>query len=265
MAVDPLIVRPSRPEEVALEPYGTEILAALDRALTESGGKRPVLLDMTAASSREELSWVIVLRRLNELRNGIERRFPAPLLLAVTPPGEGLLGREAPDLWSRRGSGMRLSDRRSRTGLAADLGVSPASRRVPRMQLPVSDDPLTSALREIRGGSDLIATGRLGEGAAKVEAALAQLRKHHPDLRRGLAEALIESSEGFVTAGRLDKARRAAEEAVEIYRSLERTQPGEYLPSLADALDNLGLILQGLGRRQEALDASREAVDFTGG
>lgn len=103
--------RPDRalPREAAARLILDELNDAIDRAEGE-----PLLVD--ALIAHQVPAWAFVFRRLNELRNGIEQRHAGLLILAVTPKGETLLGREAPDLWSRRGSGMRLGPRRK--GLA---------------------------------------------------------------------------------------------------------------------------------------------------
>ncbi len=104
------ILRPRPPKNLqAKEEAAAWILDELDSAIDASQGS-PVLLDAMIAD--REPAWGEVFRRLNELRNGLERRHSAPLIVAVSPSGESSLGREAPDLWSRRGSGMRLHDRR---------------------------------------------------------------------------------------------------------------------------------------------------------
>lgn len=103
--------RPDRalPREAAARLILDELNDAIDRANGE-----PLLID--ALIAHQVPAWAFVLRRLNELRNGIEQRHAGLFILAVAPEGETLLGREAPDLWSRRGSGMRLGPRRK--GLA---------------------------------------------------------------------------------------------------------------------------------------------------
>ena len=95
----------TRREFLATE-AATEILKSIDQAILGAEGK-PLLIDAMDAQKDDRI-WTLVFRRLNTLRNGIERRHPAPLLLAVTPEGETVFGHEAPDLWSKAGSGMRL-------------------------------------------------------------------------------------------------------------------------------------------------------------
>lgn len=108
--------RPDRalPRETAARLILDELNDAIDRAKGE-----PLLVD--ALIAHQVPAWALVFRRLNELRNGIEQRHAGLFILAVAPKGETLLGREAPDLWSRRGSGMRLGHRRQRLAASKHL------------------------------------------------------------------------------------------------------------------------------------------------
>ena len=49
---------------------------------------------------------------------------------------------------------------------------------------------------------------------------------------------------------------------MELYRQLAAARPDAFLPDLASSLNNLGIRLSDLGRREEALAASQEAVDI---
>ncbi|MEN7343901.1 MAG: hypothetical protein AAAFM81_13205, partial [Pseudomonadota bacterium] len=48
-----------------------------------------------------------------------------------------------------------------------------------------------------------------------------------------------------------------------IYRQLAAQRPDAFLPDLAGSLNNLGIRLDALGRREEALDTNRESVRLT--
>jgi len=100
-----VLVRPRPDRHLSASAAANEILSDLNQAIDDAKG-RPLLVDALVA--HQVPAWALVFRRLNELRNGIERRHAGPLILALLPQGEQVLGREAPDLWSRRGSGMRL-------------------------------------------------------------------------------------------------------------------------------------------------------------
>ncbi len=110
LAIASHIIRPRPLREMLVSEAATEILSEIDHALTENPNET-ILID--AMTAEWENAWIFVFRRLNELRNGIEKRHAGPLLLALTPKGETVLGQQAPDLWSKRGSGMRLRDRRT--------------------------------------------------------------------------------------------------------------------------------------------------------
>jgi tetratricopeptide (TPR) repeat protein len=72
----------------------------------------------------------------------------------------------------------------------------------------------------------------------------------------GIYRALVESRpHSFLQV--LD----ATQKAVEIYRKLAPTRPDAFLPDLAMSLNNLGIRLSELGRREEALEAIQEAVE----
>ncbi|MFW6721760.1 tetratricopeptide repeat protein [Streptomyces sp. MAR4 CNY-716] len=97
-------------------------------------------------------------------------------------------------------------------------------------------------------------------------AALAQRLSAHrlaattdPAARAGILHNLAfrTSNAGFHTA-----ALRPVEEAVSILRPLTETEPSAHRPALASSLTILGNVLADLGRRHEALAASREAADL---
>lgn len=113
LQLKPRTIRPLQDAGVDQHQQGQTVLDEFERALVETDGAETVLIDLTLRPEKEEAAWAAVFRRLNERRNGLERLMKKPLLLAVPPKLEGSLGQEAPDLWSKRGSGMRLKDRRS--------------------------------------------------------------------------------------------------------------------------------------------------------
>jgi hypothetical protein len=49
---------------------------------------------------------------------------------------------------------------------------------------------------------------------------------------------------------------------VDLYRRLAQDRPDAFLPDLAASLNNIGGDFSNLGRREEALAASQEAVDL---
>jgi tetratricopeptide (TPR) repeat protein len=60
---------------------------------------------------------------------------------------------------------------------------------------------------------------------------------------------------------RMEEARKAFEEALEIRRQLARTTPGTYLPDVAGTLNNLGVLHRDQNRMEEARKAFEEALD----
>lgn len=103
------VVRPRPTPGTGVEAAVREILSEIQDALDGAEG-RALLIDAMIATDQPH--WALVFQRLNAQRNGLEKKHPGPLSIAVTPRGETLLGHNAPDLWSRRGSGMRLRDPR---------------------------------------------------------------------------------------------------------------------------------------------------------
>ena len=54
---------------------------------------------------------------------------------------------------------------------------------------------------------------------------------------------------------------RALNPSIRVGRQLAEARPDAFLPDLAMSLNNLGLMLRDLGRREDALSATQEAVD----
>lgn len=123
------LLQPKPPIEATVDGAAGVILDQLERALSESTG-RPLWVDARAPQDRA--AWGLVFGRLNERRNGIEKQLQAPLVILVTPGGETLLGHRAPDLWSRRGSGMRLKVPADAAAYSRDIGRSEPELPPPR-------------------------------------------------------------------------------------------------------------------------------------
>ncbi len=169
-------LRPRPPREHSIDQAAAYVLAEIDRVIDDSMGS-PILLD--AMVPEPEPVWAMVFRRLNELRNGLERRHQAPLIVAVSPAGESSVGREAPDLWSRRGSGMRLHDHRLRPSAGRSLrSAEPGGRRSSRAKeghWPPPEEPAAfeslclDLWREIWSDPGAQKNGRLGQAQAGVD------------------------------------------------------------------------------------------------
>lgn len=77
-----------------------------------------------------------------------------------------------------------------------------------------------------------------------------------------LASSLNNLSNGLSDLGRREEALVASKEAVEIYKTLAKTNSAVFNPDLAKSLNNLSNRLSDLGRREEALVAIEEAVEI---
>ncbi|MEZ4392678.1 MAG: hypothetical protein R3A48_16435 [Polyangiales bacterium] len=103
-----------RGERLARDPcVGAEPGDLLDGLLDAVGRDEPwslVVLDGTRATGPEDDAWIELFERLNERRNALRERHRGALLLAVHARMEGVLARNAPDLWSIRGPVLRLGE-----------------------------------------------------------------------------------------------------------------------------------------------------------
>jgi NACHT domain/TIR domain len=105
-----VLVRPLALRSVDVHEHAAKILHEFEDALERAGG-RPVVLDAIVSTPVTDRVWRRVFNQLNELRNFTEQRSSGALIFGVSPRLEAALGHEAPDVWSKRGSGMRLIDR----------------------------------------------------------------------------------------------------------------------------------------------------------
>lgn len=106
----------------------------------------------------------------------------------------------------------------------------------------------------------LQAARRHDEATRVVEDGLADARALGPGGHRWVGVLLDRLQTVHLATGRHDDAHAAAAEAVELFRTLAADNADE-LPGLAIVLTNLGKSLGTLGRTEEALAASVEAVD----
>ena len=129
-------------------------------------------------------------------------------------------------------------------------------------------------------GARLLEVGRQEEALAVTQEAVDLYRRlaerdpttHLPDLAGALTNLGIELQE----VGRQEEALAATQEALDLYRRLAEGDPTTYLsdlgraltnlgnPHLGGALTNLGVRLSEVGRHEEALAATQEAVPATG-
>jgi NACHT domain len=117
-------VRPLALASVDADEHSGQILRDFGAALDRAGG-RPTVLEAIVSTPATDLAWRRVFRELNEKRNFIEQRASGPLVFCVRPELEQALGHEAPDVWSKRGSGMRLVDRTPNRVLVSYAADSP--------------------------------------------------------------------------------------------------------------------------------------------
>ncbi|MEM9461761.1 MAG: NACHT domain-containing protein [Myxococcota bacterium] len=110
LGLDVELLRPAALVAVDEHEHAEKILRDLDTALARAQG-RAVVLDAVVSTPSSDAAWRRVFQRLNERRSFTESRSSGPLIFCVSPRLETALGHEAPDLWSKRGSGMRLIDR----------------------------------------------------------------------------------------------------------------------------------------------------------
>ncbi|KCZ87391.1 hypothetical protein HJA_12665 [Hyphomonas jannaschiana VP2] len=80
-----------------------------------------------------------------------------------------------------------------------------------------------------------------------------------PERRAGILNNL---GNRHAALGNREDAMQAAQEAVELYRSLARKNPDTFNPGLAMGLNNLGNRHADLGNREDAMQAAQEAVDL---
>jgi tetratricopeptide (TPR) repeat protein len=103
------------------------------------------------------------------------------------------------------------------------------------------------------------ASNQSGDPIGRV---LARVLARHPD--PSLAARLADSIP-WLTVVLREVAAEIAAQTLANWRHLATERPDAFLPSLATALNNLGIRYSALGRREEALRASEEAVGISRG
>jgi tetratricopeptide (TPR) repeat protein len=209
-----------------LRPAETSTAETLITELESALGSKPVVLDATLAQT-DAPHWKSLFRRLNERRNELILRHPAPFLLALSQALEPVLAHEAPDLWSIRSLTTRLTDRSP--VLVEDTVPVWTSHEAAWVE-----DPQIAR----KAVEDARASGR-------------------EDI---LADALNRLASSLANQGKREEALAAAQEATTLRRPLAKQNPDAFLPDLASSLNNLGNMLSALGKREEALAAAQEAT-----
>ncbi|MBI1200300.1 MAG: tetratricopeptide repeat protein [Phenylobacterium sp.] len=104
----------------------------------------------------------------------------------------------------------------------------------------------------------------LRELAAAIEARIASILRSradgHVDFQSTLAGSLNNLANRLSALGQREAALEAAQEAVELYRTLAAARPDAFTPDLAGSLNNLAAHLSDLGQGEAALEAAQEAV-----
>ncbi|MGD0094462.1 MAG: tetratricopeptide repeat protein, partial [Planctomycetota bacterium] len=261
-------VRCVRPPPGEGQPFANDLLRSLQTAIEDSKpGGSPIALDASASSLSAENEWRAVFRHLNERRNEIIQRLRVPLLLCVPPRLERALGHEAPDLWSIRGSGMRLTDR---SPVSSErpvfknpelFGQQPGDQDIERQRWVAMEAcnsaPEVQAVQNSRLALMEFARGNHAEGirlAQQTVDSYEKLAAANPvAFVRDLAASLHNLALMFSEVERTEDALFNAQEAARLYEELAKVQPGAFLPVFAGSLNNLANILSDLGRREEAL------------
>jgi formylglycine-generating enzyme required for sulfatase activity len=111
--VQKIRIRPGPAASVGPQEFTSRVMLELWQAIDaarEASPKAAVLLDAVARDPGEDDVWRELFRAMNQARNDLRSRMKSPLVLCLSPRLEGVLGAEAPDFYSIRGSGMRLQD-----------------------------------------------------------------------------------------------------------------------------------------------------------
>jgi tetratricopeptide (TPR) repeat protein len=140
----------------------------------------------------------------------------------------------------------------------------------------ISPEMREELLKDLAGrvgtlGLRLSSLGRSEEALAATEEVV-DIRRRLAESRSelsvaGLAVGLVNLSTDLSDLGRHEEALAATQEAVDIFRRLAESLPDAFLEpaplhALASSLKNLGAMLSNVGRREEALAPTKEAVDI---
>ena len=272
------VLRPSTPGELRNLPH--ELLSAdtSTECLWVEGVRLAVVGDGADDPWIDAWSWL--LQRLNERRERILRRLGAGLVLSMPRRMKPLVAALAPDLWSIRSLALdigparrddldtsliledaRIHDRDLQTGGGSTLQLALAELRRLERRLrearPAERERLLEALAEarLRAAGELLDAGQPADALEHATAAL-DLAGTSPELAARARTVLAKAHRAL---GEREAEVDDLERAAALYRTLE---PEGDPPALAEALHQLGYALSGLGRREEALDATAEAVEI---
>jgi len=190
-----------------------------------------VIVESDPEIGQWQAAWRQGLAALNERRNPLRTRFPCPLVMVGAPWLYPLLRESAPDLWSVR---------------TAVIRVTPAA--LPRTEGMIESRPIALP-------SDL------DEAADDPDYALEQANRirNNPDLAAIRADLLLRAGNGFYRRVRHESAEKCLRASAALYKDLAARNQ-DFQARLAGVLNNMGVVLSALGRREEALVATDEAL-----
>jgi hypothetical protein len=220
--------------------WPAELLRQLERAMDQN--QALLLLDASDANPDERDGWVLVLRRLNEYRDRLAKRWARPFVLALPPWLLRVLPSEAPDLWSVRTTLLRSERHTSGSSRAPQL----RSRWEERWQrerlaatLAQSSDP-DAPLERARVLSLLIGPWLVEGRDAEAKAALEEAVGHLDILTRGSGPAALNAAilqAGLSRTARsipdVVTARALTDSALRTLRRIGRTAPFDLRAQIA--------------------------------
>ncbi|MER7485603.1 tetratricopeptide repeat protein [Streptomyces sp. NPDC126497] len=150
--------------------------------------------------------------------------------------------------------------------LELDVGVAAFAQRLTEDRLARTDDAATRARLRTELGARLSSADLHRQAVVEYREALAIHRRLDPadyslDQAEGLSIALGGLGNSQAALGRYEEALTNTTSAVEAYRALASALPATHGPVLARVLVNQGGQLWEVGRRQEAVKATEEAVE----
>ncbi len=223
--------------------------------------------------------------RLNQVREHVEKEFPAPLVVWCEPESFGALQRYSPDFFDHFTGLVRFG--KSAKPAANEVREPGAKYRLDRgpESLPIETSGSRSALRFYEAQ-----IARSPEGSPEHVRALLGLAEsllglsgsEEPAAANRLIEAALHASSllsveeepqewaraqfllggGYRATGNLEDSRTSFELALEIRRNLAAENPEVFEKDVAPTLVNFGDVLHKLGNRDAARKADEEALEI---
>ena len=197
-------------------------------------------------------AWIHLVLRTNERRELVRERLRGGLVFVAHPGIKSALREAGPDLWSIRSRVFELSPGPGPSELDPSLRILPEYARPPEW---VDAELLDAELRRFRSASD----DEL-EPAVRAQALLTLSKRLSGTNREASAQVALEAVELYRDL--VDKPRSAGLPLTELSDTDQAALDGlERSQELAASLTNLGSRLFELGRREEALAVTQEAVE----